>query len=150
MLSARGLEFGGQLGKSGIVVLAPETWIGQRFPLVAHIDIGDQLAEGLWLVLLHRPDCSACRDAVSQYELLAQDFSTNSGCPRIALIQLPPYAPDAKTIDDVPWVSGHLNDAKQWRLSGPVSVLIESGQVQSAFMNARDVELLVAIWGMEH
>ena len=137
-------EAGEVIGDGKIVVLKPETWSGKRFPLLSHIDIGDKLANGLWLVLLHRHDCSACREAASQYKSLARDFSTQSSCPTIALVECPPYDPNAKT--DGPMVSGHVDNGHEWKLSGPTSVLIDEGQVRNVFINARDVELVKAIW----
>ena len=56
------------IGNGKIVVLEPQKWVGKRFPLLGHIDVGNKLTSGLWLVLLHRHDCSACREAASQYE----------------------------------------------------------------------------------
>ena len=49
------------LGESQIVVLEPERWIGTRFPLLPHVDIGSRLAEGRWIVLLYHHDCPECR-----------------------------------------------------------------------------------------
>ena len=133
------------IGDGKIVVLKPETWVGKRFPLLGHIDIGDKLANGLWIVLLHRHNCSACREAAAEYELLAKDFSTKSSCPKIALIECPPYAPNAK--EDGSMVIGRMDEGHEWQLSGPTSVLIDAGQVRSVFTNARDAELVKAIWG---
>ena len=70
------------IGDGKIIILKPETWTGKRFPLLGQIDIGDRLSNGLWLVLLHSHNCSACREAASGYESLARDFSTKSTCPR--------------------------------------------------------------------
>jgi hypothetical protein len=134
-------------GNGKTVVLKPETWVGKRFPLLEHIDVGHKLTDGLWLVLLHRHDCSACREAASEYEALAKDFSTKLGCPAIALIECPPFAPTQLPGEARSWISGRLSDAHEWHLSGPTSVLLDGGQVRNVFINARDVELLKAIWG---
>ena len=135
------------IGDGKIVVLRPDTWVGKRFPLLGHIDVGNRLTSGLWLVLLHRHDCSACRKAVSEYEELAQYFAMKSGCPAIAIIECPPFARITSAVPETEWVGGRLSDALEWRLSGPTSVLIEAGQVRNVFTDAGDVELIKAIWG---
>jgi hypothetical protein len=140
-------EAGEIVGDGKIVVLKPETWVGKRFPLLGHTDIGSRLARGMSLVLLHRHDCSACREAATQYEALAKDFSARTNCPTVALLECPPYAENGPTAEDASLVTGRLSDAEEWRLSGPESVLIDDGRVQSVFKNARDVELVKAIWG---
>jgi hypothetical protein len=135
------------IGNGAIVVLKPETWIGKRFPLLGHVDIGDKLSSGLWLVLLHRHSCSACREAASQYESLAKEFAAKSNCPKIALVEVPPYALKTTAAVDGAWVYGRLSDAEEWQLSGPASVLVNAGNVQNVFSDGREVELARAIWG---
>ena len=41
------------LGEDSLVVLDPETWVGKPFPLSKHVDVGERLAEGKWIVLLY-------------------------------------------------------------------------------------------------
>jgi hypothetical protein len=142
-------EAGEIIGDGKIVVLEPEKWIGKRFPLLNYIDIGDKLANGLWLVLLHKHSCSVCRDAAVQYELLARDFSKKSNCPSIALIDCPPYAKKAGAANDSLLVGGRLHDTEEWLFSRPFSVLLDKGTVRSVYTNARDVEYLKSIWGSD-
>lgn len=138
-------EAGEIVGDGHIIVLKPETWNGKRFPLLSHIDIGGKLSDGLWLVLLHRHNCSACQEAASEYELLAKDFSEKPGCPKIALVECPPFAPNAET--GGPLLRGRMDDGHEWHLSSPTGLLIDNGRVQSVFTNTRDVGLVKAIWG---
>ena len=140
-------EAGEIIGDGKIVVLKPETWVGKQFPLLSHTDIGRKLARGMWVVLLHRQDCSACREAAAEYEALAKEFSARANCPRVALIECRPDRQDSATAAHAPLVTGRLTDAREWRLAGPASVLIDDGRVQSVFRSARDIELLRAIWG---
>ena len=124
-------ETGDIFGDSGFVVLEPETWSGKRFPLRDHIDIGGQLTEGKWIVLLYHHDCPHCKDAVPEYVRLAQDIAVRPNSPRVALIEMPPYAsPDDDLVSrDSPCVFGRLSDAKEWFVATPVCVAIEKGRV---------------------
>jgi hypothetical protein len=135
------------IGDGKIVVLQPESWMGKKFPLLSHIDIGSKLSSGLWLVLLHRHDCLACLEAAAQYDLLAKDFLARTNCPAIALIECPPYAQNASAAAATSLVSGRMDDGHEWQLTGPTCVLVDAGQVRSVFTNTRDIELLRAIWG---
>jgi hypothetical protein len=134
------------IGDGNVVVLKPETWIGKRFPLLGHVDFGDQLANGIWLVLLHRHDCSACREAAAEYESIAKEFATKHDRPSIALIECPPFARMEAAAASGPWVVGRVDNAEQWSIPGPISVLLDGGRVQNVFKNALDTELVKEIW----
>jgi len=135
------------IGNGKVVVLKPETWVGKRFPLLGHIDIGNELSSGLWVVLLHRHTCTGCQDALSKWKPLARDFSGRLNCPKVALVECPPYARQATTAEDGSLITGRLGAAKEWQLSGATTVLIDGGKVQSVFTDGREVELAKAIWG---
>jgi hypothetical protein len=71
-------------------VLEPETWVGQKLPLLEHIDIGEKLSKGNWLILLYHHDCPDCIKAIAKYEQMARNLAGNGGFGRQALIELPP------------------------------------------------------------
>lgn len=52
---------------SGTMVLDPWRWIGGRFPLVRHMDIGEKLSQGDWELLFYRRNCPECRKAIGHY-----------------------------------------------------------------------------------
>ena len=140
-------EEGEILGNGELVVIEPETWVGRRLPVARHVDIGGRLLRGTWLVLFYDHRCSACRDAVSKYEELAEDFSKDPDCPAIALVECPPYADEASLCEDACAVRGRLSNTKRWRVREPVAILVDRGKVQNVFENARETDLLRAIWG---
>lgn len=141
-------ESGNLLGDSEFVVPKPKSWIGKRFPLLQHADIGDQLRQGMWIILLYDHRCSACRDAVSQYRKLARDFAATSGCPAIGLLECPPYTTQPTADDENPWVDGRLKNTRRWRLPWPAALLVDEGIIQSVFHNPRDTRLPGTIWGV--
>lgn len=76
-------------------VLELETWVGKKLPILEHIDIGDQLKKGTWLILLYHYDCPGSGQAIPMYEQMAPDLAGNEDFLRIALIAVP-HAPRAR------------------------------------------------------
>lgn len=116
------------IGSTPFVVLEPTTWLGKRLPLLPYIDIGDQLAQGEWIVLLHHTTCPLCRDIVSSY---AQRASTpegpGQGC-KIAVIELPPYGPATESpASPTAWCSGRLSSEHEWFVELPVELHLTQG-----------------------
>lgn len=79
------------VGESPIVVLEPDKWFGKRPPLLDHIDVGRELAEGEWIVVLYRHDCPKCQELIPEYQRIARSSLRPPDSRRVALIQMPPY-----------------------------------------------------------
>lgn len=118
-------------GDSEFVVLEPETWVGKRFPLLSYIDIGDQLAEGKWIVVLYRHDCPHCMEEIPKYEQLARDTANDPSAPRIALIEMPPYAEPNKIPihSDTHCVQDKLRDTIEWFVETPAIQTLDYGLI---------------------
>ena len=111
-----------------LVVLLPAAWEGQRFPLIEHIDIGERLAEGNWVVVLYRHDCPHCQESLPKYEATAEEFAASPDGARVALVESPPYG------DPSEWscshcLHGRLSAAKDWFFSAPLELLLRNGAV---------------------
>ena len=109
-------------------VIEPETWVGKELPILDHIDIGEQLKTGNWLVVFYRYDCPHCITALPSCEFLAR------ACEDImsaAMICIPPYG---ECIADKCKASvlGKLSDAKTWYSDSslPLCVLSVNGRVK--------------------
>lgn len=48
------------------VLLEPQSWLAQRWPLLPHVGERGRLSHGAWLVVLYREDCSACQEALTR------------------------------------------------------------------------------------
>lgn len=114
-----------------LVVLEPDRWIGESFPLLKHIDIGEQLASGKWLVVLHHHDCSTCREAIPRYEQLARSTARQATSPLVALVEMPPYgsSDDQQVLSPSSCLLGKLTDQREWFATTPLVVTLEDGQV---------------------
>jgi hypothetical protein len=99
---------------------------------------------------LYHHTCSACQESVKQYSKLAIDFASNENCPKIAIIEVPPFETDTIQEDkDCPAIRGKLNKKRKWKVKTPVSILVDNGKVQNIFTNPLDTDLIRAIWGGE-
>jgi uncharacterized membrane protein YphA (DoxX/SURF4 family) len=118
------------------VVLEPEKWIGKRFPLLKHIDIGRKLSTGKWIVVLYDHNCSHCQAALPKYWQTAKAFSEQSDAPRIAMVELPPFAERAEQFAIMlPLEAGKLAPNKEWFAQAPVELKLVDGIVKSARAN---------------
>jgi hypothetical protein len=124
-------ESGVIVGDDQLVILEPETWIGREFPLFKHIDIDHQLAEGDWIVLVYHHECPKCREVLRDVERLAVEMAARGNRARVALIEVPPFAPNE--------VWGHrrmslfnygrFSNSREWFVETPLWLRLEEGTV---------------------
>jgi len=128
-LSASGLLKWGQR-ENGLVVLEPETWIGQRFPLLddIHPDLSQMLSRGSWKVVFFRWSCAKCQDALPGYRTLAVKLRDSKQSLRVVLVEVPPYEPHLAT-PMAPCLVAQLTKGKQWLIHTPAAVLLRDGRV---------------------
>lgn len=124
-------------------ILEPETWVGKELPILEHIDIGEQLKEGNWLVVLYHHDCPDCAEALPQIEAMARELEGNEEFLRFALVEVPPYG-DGAIGNYINVKLGKLNAGKEWFITTPAVALLENGQVASAWEGkAPDMEEVI-------
>jgi hypothetical protein len=127
------ISIAGEEGARNVLLLEPERWVGQSFPLQEHIDIGDELMRGRWVVLLYRADCPECREELFRYGQAAEAMACNTGAPRVAIVEVPPYGVvNGFPISKGPWRAGKLREDKRWFVKTPAVVFLSNGAVRSA------------------
>lgn len=114
-----------------IVIIEADKWIGRQCPILRDIDIGQRLSHGSWLVVLYQRTCSHCQAVLPLYEQLAVDLANVSHAPRIALVQVPPYATDNQK-QHAQWENGNLNENKEWFVTTPTELILHDGKVVDA------------------
>jgi hypothetical protein len=115
-----------------VIVLKPEKWVGRRCPLLPYADIGDELSQGRWLVVLYRHDCPHCREVVSHYEAKARAAAADPAAPRIAFLAVPPHgAPLWKFAPSSGCRQGRLTASKEWFGATPAVLHLQDGVVQA-------------------
>ena len=121
-------------GDSQFVVLEPESWVGKRFPLLSHIDIGDELVKGNWIVVLYHHDCPACEEVIPKYRNLAREVTARRGGARIGLIEMAPYCAERKELDSesAPCRWGRLGKDREWLGAVPMEITLRQGVVAEA------------------
>lgn len=121
--------FGGALtaSREEIIVLEPDKWIGQQFPLIRYI--GVDVSRGDWILLFHNHDCRECQLAVSAYKEAARlDSEIN-----LAIVEVPPYdIEDFIVTTSANCHFGRLNKEKEWFIETPQELQLSDGIVISA------------------
>jgi hypothetical protein len=121
------------VGGGGTVLLDPTGWVGKPFPLLRHIDIGDRLLAGNWVVVLFRPDCSKCADFASNLRENGVDSEIDENGVRRAFIEVPSSrtnGPPTKLSFGADLV-GKLSDNRAWITTTPQVFRIRDGTVRS-------------------
>jgi hypothetical protein len=118
-------------GGDRVVWLDPAKWVGKKFDLMPHIDIDADLSRGRWTVVLYHHDCSRCQEVIPGYELLARRRSDRPVLPRIALVEVPPYAGpgEGPARDASACALGRLRDSHEWFVQTPAVISLLDGIV---------------------
>lgn len=124
------------VGPGRSVVLKPETWIGRKFPLLSHINIGEKLKDGKWIVLLYHYDCPNCRQIIDNlpHEKLSEDVG-------VALVQVPPYreTKEEAALLKAGVALGRLDEARDWLVTTPTKAWLEHGEVTAVTVGSRSL-----------
>ena len=140
-------EEGEIIGDHKRVMLEPDDWPGKRFILLKYIDVGDELRAGNWTVVLFDHDCPGCDEPISKYVRLAREGKAGLG--RLALIQVPPYAPAS-------WIAklgrstclfGKLTDKLYWYVWTPAIVILKDGMVAEVLDSHKHLASLAGAGG---
>lgn len=115
----RNVSAAGVLTTSGVVILEPEKWIGKPLPIADSINL--ELAEGDWIVLLHRHDCPACQEIVPQFEKRAESGK------RVVLVEVPPYGEFEQRLTACKY--DRLKDNREWFVQTPLEIHLHDGVV---------------------
>ena len=128
-------------------VLEPATWVSKELHILEHIDIGEQLRKGMWIVLLYHDDCPDCFEAIPRYEQMARDLKGNEEFLKIALVRFPPCRSDLVSANS-PCVLGCMADTKEWLVTTAATVLLTDGQVAQAWeQEAPDLDQIIEAIG---
>lgn len=120
---------GAIVGKSRLVLLKPEQWTGDHFPLLPHIDIGRRLAAGRWIIVLYRADCPQCHQVIPEYQRLARTLRREPDTPCVAFVQIGRTAGAPSVSPHPAWSLGRLDNTHDWHVTTPTVLSLEEGTV---------------------
>jgi hypothetical protein len=109
------------------VVEAPKPW-----PWLVHIDIADQLKEGIVIAYMYHHDCSTCAVSIPKYDTYSKEMAAmGAGEFKVAYIAIPPYAPEGTgpIPPDTLCLHGKLTDKEKWAITSPFVVALLDGSV---------------------
>lgn len=101
-----------------------------------HIDIADQLKQGIVVILMYHHDCPVCATMVPKYDQYYRKMqSQNDDSMKIAFVAIPPYGEKGPVPADTACLHGKLRprqDGKLWAITSPyVIALIDGQQIKS-------------------
>ena len=135
-----GNRFQAASSRGSLIVVEPERWIGKDFPIIANIDVGEQLASGSWIVLLYHHDCSECQEWIGKYCRLTEQLKEKGGRVEIALIEVPPYSALSHMTEACR--RGQLSDDFEWFVRTPLAIVLQNGKVRSVAADDNSLSVL--------
>ena len=127
------------LSDGEIVVLEPETWPGKSFPLSAHIDIGEELASGSWLVVLYHHECPQCQSLLPSYDSIDRSRGAEL-FTSVVLVEVPPFGPKGTDGSSGSSVRrARLRETKRWFVETPTEIQMIDGIVTTV-RGAKELE----------
>jgi hypothetical protein len=114
-----GTEFIGPSGKK-MILLEPETWIGQELPLISRFvqpNDSEILKQGTWNVLLAQSDCPKCQEMKAELEV--------RNAKGIAIIMIPSRANEK--VPDTHFPVFMLDNQNDWFVMTPCVVRLVDG-----------------------
>ena len=128
--TSRIVDIAGIAAEGELVVLRPQEWLDQAFPLVPYIDTGDAFAEGHWELLLYHNNCPDCQKALARMAQRSVIGVTEQS--RQAAIEVPPYGSVRSVVEDRGRVLFRkLSDKYDWFVETPLLVSLVDGRVVS-------------------
>jgi hypothetical protein len=115
------------------VLVEPERMLDGPFALGEHIDIGDRLATGRWLVVLYRLDCPTCQSLFEELTGIGSELKHRVQMAWICVGT--PQRPDHSLVLAEPsleWVSGAMSQRFDWFVSVPLFVVLDENRVVAA------------------
>jgi hypothetical protein len=141
------LNAGGEITGLGRRVSAePSDWVGKRLPALSYLDRAEVISHGDWVAVFHHHRCAYCRRAVEQLRALAAEVEPSENTPRLAFIEVPPFAQVAESPRMAPshdrTVDVRLTEQFTWVLPLPAMVGLRDGQVTELTNLSKEVMAL--------
>jgi len=109
---------------TGLVILEPDQWVGESFPLQSFITPEVDFSAGETWVLLYHHDCPACRRKLDEYQSRAQ------GTPgaRLVVVEVPPFGPARRGSENT--IPARLAGDIEWFIQTPTEIQLVDGVVR--------------------
>lgn len=122
-------------GAGNLMVLEPEKWPGQRWPLLDFVDRGGELSAGRWQVVLYHHECPKCQALLAQLAANPASFPLPVGEGRgevhqLALVEAPPFGDLPNEVSSRISVRTKLASDREWYGPLPIQVWLVNGRVE--------------------
>lgn len=134
-----------QRAMSPNTVVRPESWVGQRFPLMEHIEGGSGLDRGSWIVVLYHSGCPACQQMLMAVEQLMRQNGQERRRMRVLAIEVPTSSWMASGSDEAPFSFPcvRLNRDRKWLFQTPIALQLAEGKVQAVTEDIKELHLML-------
>ncbi len=132
------------------VIVEPERMLDGPFALGEHIDIGDRLASGRWLVVLYRADCPACQSLLEELTAIQSQWNQWAQMAWICVGTAPsPKQSLEMTGADPQWLQGTMSEQINWFVTVPLLIALDENQVlaASSALEGSFRDLVNGAWG---
>lgn len=112
----------------GMILLEPEQWVGQPFPLTNSLKSDQELPsidQDNWIILFHHHDCPKCNESRPRYASLGQTKEN------ILLVEVPPFG-STGSLKVTDCLTANLSADQEWFIQAPIEVRLKNGIVDSA------------------
>lgn len=126
-------------GEGSLVVLLPEEWNGKPFPLAEHIDVGQRLSTGQWVLVFYHPGCPECEELIQWFRTSALVDSGSAARQPVAFIEVPESGELTKKLSLPAGVClfGKLDNSREWFVSTPAILAVKDGMVEEVCRGQR-------------
>jgi hypothetical protein len=107
------------------ILLDPARWIGSKCPLLRYIDIGAELSDGDWTLVLVDNRCTRCETAIA--DAVDDAVARPDLSERIAFIDVRQAREPRLSARQFKW--GRLMPAHRWLVKVPTTIHLRSGMV---------------------
>jgi hypothetical protein len=115
------------------VLVEPERMLDGPFALGEHIDIGDRLASGRWLVVLYRPDCPTCQSLLEELTAIQLEWNERAQIAWVCVGTAPsPKQSLDLTETHTKWLRGTISEQFNWFVTVPLLIALDENQVLAA------------------
>lgn len=115
-----------------LVILQPEDWLDEEFPLQDLLTPSIDVSQGQWIILMYHHDCPKCQEALPHYQGLVEQTPPDGQPAQVLVIEVPPYGPAPQA-----GAAHHarLHDRSEWFVQAPVEIVLINGKVTSASLD---------------
>lgn len=125
-------------GASNTVILTPGDWIGQRFPLLRHLEMHARIDSGRWFIILERYGCSKCDAVRTAINEQTSEVARSNRPVQVGYLAVADETSERNRHDYAASqvAFGRLDSSRHWVVRTPTVLLLVDGFVEAVAVDA--------------